>query len=227
MIEPIENILDGINSKIVAACAKVGRDPSEVEIIAVTKTHGAEVVREAWEGGLRIVGENKVQEAAWKQPLSVSGPQWHLIGHLQKNKVKYIADKVCMIHSVESVSLAEEIEKQCARIDKVMDVLVEVNVSGEQSKSGIAPEEAVSFVSQISKLPHIRVKGLMTMAPFEAENDELHQIFSDLYKISVDISSKKLDNVIMECLSMGMTGDYEIAVEEKSTIVRIGTGLFK
>ena len=141
--------------------------------------------------------------------------------------VKYIADKVCMIHSVESLSLAKEIERQCAKLDKIMDILVEVNVSGEQSKSGITPAEAEDFIREVSKFEHVRVKGLMTMAPFDAKDEELHHIFSNLYKISVDISSKKLDNVIMECLSMGMTGDYEIAVEENSTIVRIGTGLFK
>ena len=177
--------------------------------------------------GLHDLGENRVQELLSKYEDVKGDVRWHIIGHLQSNKVKYIADKVCMIHSVESLSLAKEIERQCAKLDKIMDILVEVNVSGEQSKSGITPAEAEDFIREVSKFEHVRVKGLMTMAPFDAKDEELHQIFSNLYKISVDISSKKLDNVIMECLSMGMTGDYEIAVEENSTIVRIGTGLFK
>ena len=177
--------------------------------------------------GLRDLGENRVQELISKYEDVKGDVRWHLIGHLQKNKVKYIADKVCMIHSVESYSLMEEIEKQCAKTDKIMDILIEVNVSGEESKSGVDPSEVLDYVTKASEYPHIRVKGLMTMAPFDAENDELHQIFSKLYKISVDISSKKLDNVSMEHLSMGMTNDYPIAVEENATIVRVGTGLFK
>ncbi len=223
----IRQNLEEITQNIERACKKSGRDPKEVTILAVTKTIDAERINEAVSLGLCDIGENRVQELLAKYELVKGNVRWHLIGHLQSNKVKYIADKVCMIHSVESVSLAKEIERQCAKINKVMDVLVEVNVSGEESKSGITPDEAQGFVREISLFPHIRVKGLMTMAPFGAKNDELRQIFSNLYKISVDISSKKLDNVSMECLSMGMTGDYEVAVEENSTIVRIGTGLFK
>ena len=223
----IESNLAQIKQNISAACSRVGRDPSEVTILAVTKTIDADRINHAVSLGLTDLGENRVQELLSKYELIHGDVRWHLIGHLQTNKVKYIADKVCMIHSVESISLAKEIEKQCAKIDKVMDILIEVNVSGEESKSGITPTEALAFTEEVSKFEHIRVKGLMTMAPFDAKNDELHQIFSNLYKISVDISSKKLDNVSMGCLSMGMTGDYEVAVEEKSTIVRIGTGLFK
>lgn len=221
-----ENLLE-IKEKIAAACEKTGRNPEDVTILAVTKTIDAERINEAVSLGLHDLGENRVQELLSKYEDVKGDVRWHIIGHLQSNKVKYIADKVCMIHSVESLSLAKEIERQCAKIDKIMDILVEVNVSGEESKSGITPAEAEDFIREVSKFEHIRVKGLMTMAPFDAKDEELHQIFSNLYKISVDISSKKLDNVIMECLSMGMTGDYEIAVEENSTIVRIGTGLFK
>ena len=221
-----ENLLE-IRQKIDAACERTGRNPEDVTILAVTKTIDADRINEAVSLGLHDLGENRVQELLSKYEDVKGDVRWHIIGHLQSNKVKYIADKVCMIHSVESLSLAREIERQCAKIDKIMDILVEVNVSGEQSKSGITPDEAEDFIREVSKFEHIRVKGLMTMAPFDAKDEELHQIFSNLYKISVDISSKKLDNVIMECLSMGMTGDYEIAVEENSTIVRIGTGLFK
>lgn len=223
----IKENLEQIKENIKKACIKSGRNPDEVTVLAVTKTIDADRINEAVALGITDLGENRVQEFLSKYELVKGNVRWHIIGHLQSNKVKYIADKVCMIHSVESISLAKEIERQCAKIDKVMDILVEINVSGEESKSGISPDEAESFIREVSRFPHVRVKGLMTMAPFDAENDELHQIFSNLYKISVDISSKKLDNVIMECLSMGMTGDYIVAVEENSTIVRIGTGLFK
>lgn len=223
----IKENLDIIKQNIEKACIKSGRDPKDVLVLAVTKTIDPERINEAVSLGLNDLGENRVQELLEKYDKIKGDVRWHLIGHLQTNKVKYIIDKVCMIHSVESLSLAKEIEKQCAKKDRMMDILVEVNVSGEESKSGIKPEEAEAFIKEISALRHIRVKGLMTMAPFGAEDVELREIFSKLYKISVDISQKKLDNISMECLSMGMTGDYEIAVEEKSTIVRIGTGLFK
>jgi len=221
-----QNLLD-IRQNIENACQKAGRKKEDVCLLAVTKTIDAQRINEAISLGVTDIGENRVQELLAKYDLVDRGVNWHLIGHLQTNKVKYIADKVCMIHSVESLPLAKEIDKRCAKIGKVMDILVEVNVSGEESKSGIAPENAEEFITEISKLNNIRVKGLMTMAPFEAENDELHQIFSNLHKISVDISSKKLDNVSMEHLSMGMSGDYEVAVQEGSTIVRIGTAVFK
>lgn len=223
----IQENLNEIKANIAASCEKAGRKAEDVTILAVTKTISAERINEAVALGLRDLGENRVQELISKYEDVKGDVRWHLIGHLQKNKVKYIADKVCMIHSVESYSLMEEIEKQCAKTDKIMDILIEVNVSGEESKSGVDPSEVLDYVTKASEYPHIRVKGLMTMAPFDAENDELHQIFSKLYKISVDISSKKLDNVSMEHLSMGMTNDYPIAVEENATIVRVGTGLFK
>ncbi len=223
----IQENLNEIKANIAASCEKAGRKAEDVTILAVTKTIDADRINEAVSLGLRDLGENRVQELISKYDDIKGDVRWHLIGHLQKNKVKYIADKVCMIHSVESYSLMEEIEKQCSKIDKIMDILIEVNVSGEESKTGIKPSEVLDYVTKASGYPHIRVKGLMTMAPFDAENDELHQIFSKLYEISVDISSKKLDNVSMEHLSMGMTNDYPIAVEENSTIVRVGTGLFK
>ena len=223
----IQHNLNEIKQNIASACEKCGRSTDDVLILAVTKTIDADRINEAINLGITDIGENRVQELLKKYDLVDKSVRWHLIGHLQTNKVKYIADKVCMIHSVESIDLAKEIENRCARIDKVMDILVEVNVSGEKSKSGIKPHQTEEFIRSICQFKHLKVKGLMTMAPFGAENDELHQIFSDLYKISVDISQKKLDNVSMEHLSMGMTGDYEVAVEENSTIVRIGTGLFK
>lgn len=223
----IDENLPIIKANINSACQKCGRNPKDVMILAVTKTVDADTINHAVELGLTNLGENRVQELLQKYDSVDRRAVWHLIGHLQKNKVKYIADKVSMIHSVDSVELAKEIDRQCAKICKVMDVLIEVNVSGEQSKSGIEPKDALKTAEEMSKFPHLRVKGLMTMAPLGAENDELHEIFSNLYKISVDISSKKLDNVTMDCLSMGMSNDYVIAVEENSTIVRIGRGLFR
>lgn len=223
----IDENLPVIRKNIEEACARCGRNPDDVMILAVTKTIDVDTINHAVELGLTHLGENRVQELLSKYDSVDKRAKWHLIGHLQKNKVKYIADKVEMIHSVESAELAEEIDKRCRQIGKVMDVLVEVNVSGEKSKSGINPAQAEEFVSEISKFKNIRVRGLMTMAPLGADEGTLHEIFSNLYNISVDISAKKLDNVIMDCLSMGMSNDYVTAIEENSTIVRIGRGLFR
>lgn len=223
----IEENLPLIKKNIERACDKSGRNPEDVMLLAVTKTVDVNTINRAVGLGITYLGENRVQEFLSKYDAVDKRAEWHIIGHLQKNKVKYIADKVSMIHSVESYELAAEIDRQCKKAGRTMDILVEVNVSGEQSKSGIKSCEAEEFVKRICKFPNIRVRGLMTMAPFGASDNELHQIFSNLYKISVDILSKKLDNVTMDCLSMGMSNDYEIAVEENSTIVRIGRGLFK
>lgn len=223
----IDENLPVIRKNIEAACRRCGRNPDDVTILAVTKTIGADEINRAVALGITNLGENRVQELLSKYDAVDKRAVWHLIGHLQKNKVKYIADKVSMIHSVDSAELAAEIDRRCAKIGRVMDVLAEVNVSGERSKSGISPSGAAELVEIISKFKNIRVRGLMTMAPLGAGEEQLHEIFSNLYKISVDISSKKLDNVTMDCLSMGMSNDYVIAVEENSTIVRLGRGLFR
>ncbi len=223
----IEQNLTVIRKNIKDACKRTGRNPESVKILAVTKTVDAQTINKAIALGITDIGENRVQELLSKYDEVDKSAVWHIIGNLQKNKVKYIADKVFMIHSVESVGLAEEINKQCQKINKIMNILVEVNVSGEETKSGIKPEETAEFIKSICSLPNIRVKGLMTMAPFGADDSKLHQIFSTLYKISVDILTKKLDNVTMDYLSMGMSNDYVIAVEENSTMVRLGRGLFR
>ena len=223
----IDENLPVIKENIKRACEKCARDVNDVTILAVTKTMDAQNINRAIELGLVNIGENRVQELLEKYDLVDKRAVWHIIGHLQKNKVKYIADKVSMIHSVESFELAKEIDKQCKKFGRIMDILVEVNVSGEESKSGISPDEAIDFVREISVFENIRVKGLMTMAPLEASEEELHEIFSGLYNISVDISREKLDNVTMECLSMGMSNDYITAIEENSTIVRLGRCLFR
>ena len=226
-METIDTILDGVNARISAACAKVGRNPAEVEIIAVTKTHGAEVVREAWEAGLGIVGENKVQEAAWKRPMSVSGPEWHLIGHLQRNKVRHALELFDCFHSVDSISLLDRIELLSSELGKRTRVLLEVNVSGERSKDGMKPADVPAAVEHIlEKCPSITLEGFMTMAPFfpEEKIEETRPFFRSLRKLRDE----------MECefragfprLSMGMSGDYRIAVEEGATWIRLGTVLF-
>lgn len=219
-----ENLIK-IKENIVKACEKSGRNPEDVLILAVTKTRSAEEINEAISLGITDIGENRVQELMSKYDDVDKNVRWHIIGHLQTNKVKYIADKVCMIHSVDSVKLAQEIDRQCEKIGKVMDILIEVN-SGEENKNGISYDDVYALIEEAAAMKNVRIRGLMTMAPLMAEEAELRKVFSDLHKLSVDIDSKKYDNVSMEYLSMGMSGDYAIAVEEGATIIRPGRSLF-
>ena len=221
----LEEILAEVRGRIAAACGRAGRDPSEVEIVAVTKTHGAEVVREAWEAGLTIVGENKVQEAAWKRPASVSGPMWHLIGHLQSNKVRHALELFDFIHSVDTVKLADRINLIAEDVGASPHVLLEVNVSGERSKSGMRPEDVAQAVHRIrEECPRITVEGLMTMAPFSENPEDARPFFRRLRELRDEV--EQLEGVGLPRLSMGMSGDYEVAVEEGATWVRLGTVLF-
>lgn len=208
------------------ACERAGRSPDEVTLIAVTKTKPIEMLKEAYEAGSRDFGENKVQEIVSKAPQLPGDVRWHMIGRLQKNKVRQVIDKVVMIHSVDSVGLAEQIEKEAAKRDLVMDILLEVNVAEEESKAGFSVEETEAAVFQISRFPHVRIRGLMTIAPFVENSEENRDIFKKLSQLCVDIKSKNIDNVSMSVLSMGMTGDYETAVEEGATMIRVGTGIF-
>ncbi len=218
--------LSNVEKEIQSACLYSGRDREDVTLIAVSKTKPVEVLQEAYDLGVRVFGENKVQELVDKYDLLPKDIQWHMIGHLQRNKVKYIIDKVDCIHSVESVRLAETIEKEAAKHNRIIDILVEVNVGREESKFGLMPEEVVSFVEEISKFPHLRVNGLMTIAPFVDDATKNRPIFKVLKQLSVDIASKNIDNVNMNVLSMGMTNDYQVAIEEGATMVRVGTGIF-
>ena len=211
--------------KMEKAASLSGRSLDDITLVGVTKTVTAKEARELMDAGVKNLGENRVQSLLDKYDVLKDEPVWHLIGHLQTNKVKYIADKVSMIHSVDSVKLAEEIDRRCAPLGKVMDILIEIN-SGEENKDGIEPSEAFSVIEEVSKLKNVRIKGLMTMAPIYAPEETLKKVFSDLYKLSVDISSKRYDNVSMECLSMGMSGDYEEAVRQGATIIRPGRTLF-
>lgn len=221
----IKENLDVIKNNISLACKKSGRSEAEVTVLAVTKTRSAEEINRAIELGITDIGENRVQELMNKYADVKSGVRWHLIGRLQTNKVKYIADKVSMIHSVDSLKLAREIDRQCAKLGKVMDILIEVN-SGEENKAGIPYSDADELIKEVSALENIRIKGLMTMAPLGADEAKLREVFSNLYNLSVDIDGKKYDNVSMKELSMGMSGDYMTAIEEGSTIIRPGRALF-
>lgn len=218
--------LASVERKIAEACERAGRSRDEVTLIAVSKTKPVEMLEEVYRAGARNFGENKPQEIRDKFPQLPDDIRWHMIGHLQRNKIKYIIDKVCMIHSVDSVRLAQAIDEAAAKAGIVMPVLVEVNVAGEESKDGIRPEDAEQFVREISVFSHIRVEGLMTIAPFTENPEENRPYFRKLNKLCVDIQQKNIDNVSMCKLSMGMTGDYEIAIEEGATMVRVGTGIF-
>ena len=218
--------LEQVRKNIELACKEAGRDPKEVTLISVSKTKPVSMLQEAYDAGSRDFGENKVQEIMDKVPQLPSDIRWHMIGHLQRNKIKYIIDKVCMIHSIESVRLAEAVSEEAAKRGRVIPVLVEVNMAGEETKFGIRPEETEDFIREICLLPNIQVNGLMTIAPYteNAENNRIY--FRNLKKLYVDIKEKNIDNVVMSHLSMGMTGDYEVAIEEGATMVRVGTGIF-
>ena len=220
-----ENLIT-VQNKVNDACERAGRKTDEVTLIAVSKTKPVPMLLEAYNAGAREFGENKVQEIMDKYDKLPQDINWHLIGHLQRNKVKYIIDKVKMIHSVDSMRLAEEISKEAVKKSVHMDIVLEVNVAGEESKFGFSCEEAAKEVENIAALPGITVQGLMTIAPFVENPEDNREVFRKLKKLSVDIASKNIDNVFMRDLSMGMTGDYEVAIEEGATLVRVGTGIF-
>lgn len=222
----IKENLKAVQDNINAACERAGRDPSEVTLVAVSKTKPVEMLMEAYEAGVRDFGENYVQELVDKIETMPKDIRWHMIGHLQRNKVKYIVGKVCMIHSVDSLRLAEEISKESVKKNVNTDILVEVNVGNEDTKFGIALSEAGEMVEKMAALPNISVRGFMTSAPFVENAEDNRKIFSDLHKIIVDIKGKNIDNTTMDVLSMGMTNDYVVAVEEGSSLVRVGTGIF-
>lgn len=218
--------LKRVEERIQYACQRANRDRSEVTLIAVSKTKPLPMLESIYQAGIREFGENKVQELCEKQEALPSDIHWHMIGHLQRNKVKQTIDKACLIHSVDSIRLARQIEEEAAKRNKIMPVLIEVNAAEEESKFGITIPETEAFVREISVYPHILIKGLMTIAPF-VENPEDNRIyFYNLKQLFVDINQKNIDNVCMDVLSMGMTNDYEIAIEEGATHIRVGTGIF-
>lgn len=217
-----ESVLDQIEQ----AAQRSGRSRKDITLIAVSKTVSADRIRELTTLGVADLGENRVQEICEKYDSFDKNIRWHLIGQLQTNKVKYIIDKVSMIHSVDRLELAQEIQKRALKAGRIMDVLVEVNISGEETKSGIAPVQAIDFVGKLSEMSNIRVKGLMTVAPFFANNNETRPIFKGLRKLAVDIDNENIHNINMDFLSMGMSNDFTVAIEEGSNMVRVGTKLF-
>lgn len=198
----------------------------DVTLIAVSKTHPVSDLMEAYEAGARDFGENKVQELTEKIPRMPEDIRWHMIGHLQRNKVKYIVGKVFLIHSVDSLRLAEEIDKESKKAGVISDILIQVNISHEETKFGTDKEEAVRLVKDVSLLPNIRVKGLMTIAPYTEDPEENRAYFRSLKNLSIDIDALNIDNISMDFLSMGMSGDFIVAIEEGANLVRVGTNIF-
>ncbi len=218
--------LKKVEDNVDAACRKAGRSRDEVTLIAVSKTKPVEMLSTIYNQGIRDFGENKVQEMCDKMEQLPSDIRWHMIGHLQTNKVKYIVGHTTLIHSVDSLHLAKEIEKQAEKKDVTVDILVEVNIAEEESKFGIHKEETYELVRQIAALPHVHICGLMTIAPYVENPEDNRMYFRGIRQLSVDIAEQNIDNVDMDVLSMGMTGDYMVAIEEGATIVRVGTGIF-
>ncbi len=222
----IKDNYDDVLQKVENAAKASGRNPSDVTLIAVSKTKPISDLMEAYEAGARDFGENHVQELMEKIPALPKDIRWHMIGHLQRNKVKYIVGKVFLIHSVDSLRLAEEINKESLKAGVVSNILLEVNVAGEESKWGGSLDETIDLVKEVSKLPGVCVKGLMTVAPYTDDPETNREYFRKLKELSVDIDAQNIDNISMGVLSMGMTGDYEVAVSEGATYVRVGTGIF-
>jgi len=215
-----------VKARMEAACVRAGRNPKDVTLIAVSKTKPVSMLVEAYEAGARTFGENKVQEIVEKFPQMPEDAKFHMIGHLQTNKVGQVIEKVELIHSVDSVHLAEKIEKEAAKRNMIANILLEVNVAREDSKFGLYMEDVIGVLQSVREFPHVCVKGLMTIAPYVENAEENRKYFKDLYQLYVDIKSKNLDNGTMSVLSMGMTGDFEVAVEEGATMIRVGTGIF-
>ena len=226
----LKDQLSFVEKEIVKACNKSNRNRDEVTLIAVSKTKPTDMLLTARLAGICDFGENKVPEMCDKyeyfNSIGQTSMNWHMIGHLQTNKVKYLIGKTALIHSVDSYKLACEIEKQAAKHDCIMDILIEVNIAEEESKFGLAEEEVIHLVKQVAELPHVRIKGLMTVAPYVVDSEENRPFFRKIKQLSVDINNQNIDNVSMDVLSMGMTGDYMVAIEEGATMVRVGTGIF-
>lgn len=215
-----------VNENIALACEKAGRNRDDVTLISVSKTKPVSMLMEAYDAGVRVFGENKVQELVDKYEQMPKDVHWHMIGHLQRNKVKYIIDKVDLIHGVDTIQLAEEISKQAVKHNVKANILIEVNIGDEESKFGVSIQDAYKFAEDVYKLPNICLRGLMCVAPNTENPEENRKYFQKMYKMCVDINHKIGDNNVVNILSMGMTGDYQVAVEEGATMVRVGTGIF-
>ena len=217
---------EAVKNNIEQACMRSTRDLSEVTLIAVSKTKPVPMLQEIYDAGARDFGENKVQELCQKYEELPQDIRWHMIGHLQRNKVKQVVGKAALIHSVDSYRLAQEISLQAQKQNITVPILIEVNIAKEESKFGIAKEDTIQLVEEIAELPNLTIQGLMTIAPFVDDPEDNRLYFREIKQLSVDIKNKNIDNVTMDVLSMGMTNDYEVAIEEGATIVRVGTGIF-
>lgn len=222
----LQENLKQVEENIRSACEKAGRRREDVTLIAVSKTKPVSMLQEIYDCGVRTFGENKVQEICEKRELLPADIKWHMIGHLQRNKVKYIIKDAALIHSVDTYRLAEEINIQAKKVRRIMPVLLEVNIAGEATKFGIPKGEALQLAEEISRLENVRIEGLMVIAPYVENPEENRTYFREIKELSVDIAGKNIDNVSMNILSMGMTGDYTVAIEEGATMVRVGTGIF-
>lgn len=222
----IERNLKNVQERIEKTAVKADRNPHEIQLIAVTKTVEPEVIEKAIEFGVTHIGENKVQELIRKYEIIGDRVKWHMIGHLQKNKVKYVIDKVTLIHSLDSYDLAVEIDKRAKQVGRVMQCLLQVNVSGEESKYGIDYGSVDELLQKLSLLQHIEIVGLMTMAPYTDEPEDVRGFFKNLNQLFVDIGERKIPNIKMHYLSMGMSNDFEVAIEEGASLVRIGSKIF-
>ena len=222
----LKDNLKEVEDNLQAACKQAGRDPKDVTLIAVSKTKPISMLQEIYDEGIRDFGENKVQELVDKYEVMPKDIKWHLIGHLQTNKVKYIIDKVALIHGVDSLKLAKEISKEAVKHQLTVNILVQVNIAKEDTKFGVYEEDVLQLVEEISKLEGIKIQGLMTIAPYVVNSEENRLYFQKMKQLSVDIIHKNIDNVCMDSLSMGMTGDYKVAIEEGATYIRVGTAIF-
>lgn len=215
-----------VEARVEAACARSGRGRDEVTLIAVSKTKPVEMVRELMAIGVRDFGENHAQELVTKTEEIPDPLNWHFIGHLQRNKVKYVVGRACLIHSVSSLRLAQEIEKEAAKKDVSVPILIEVNIADEETKLGLPEEEVLALVQDAAKLPHLQIRGLMAIAPPVEDPEENREYFAQLRRMRNTIGQMQIPGVVMEELSMGMTGDFEVAIEEGATMVRVGTAIF-
>jgi len=222
----IASNISQVRKRIEEACQRSGRQSGEVTLIAVSKTMPVSDIREAMQTGTKDYGENRPQELRDKQAEITEPLNWHMIGALQTNKLKYVVGKTVLIHSIDSLHLAQAVEEESAKRNVVSDILLEINIAAEESKHGITPMELEPLVRELSTYPHLKIRGLMTVAPYTENAEENRVYFRKMKQLVVDINSKNIDNVYMDQLSMGMTGDYEIAVEEGATLVRVGTGIF-
>ncbi len=218
--------LKSVQERIRAAALKAGRNPDEITLIAVSKTKPVDMIQEIYDAGIREFGENKVQEITFKKPQLPDDINWHMIGHLQRNKVRAVIDRACLIHSVDSLRLAQAISTEAVKSNMTVSILLEVNMAGEETKFGFKPDEVHDALQSIAGLPGIYVRGLMTSAPYVSNPEENRQYFRDMRQLCVDLKAKNIDNTSMDYLSMGMTNDFEVAVEEGATHVRVGTAIF-